>query len=135
MLRPGLGVYVAIPTVRGRCPLRLSCNLLCRTSMDERLRKRFEILQSLLTEARDDLDLPTTRPSWVDERLASFAEFMDHREFELALDVLQDVGGEFDCSATFWRRLKQASDVMGLDDRRNYLRGEYRKALKREGAA
>lgn len=103
--------------------------------MDERLRTRYEILQSLLTEARGDLDLPTERPSWVDERLSSFTEFMDHREFELALGALQDVGGEFECSVLFWRRLKQASDVMGLDDRRNYLRNEYRKALKRTGAA
>ena len=31
MLRPGLGVYVACPTVRSRCPLRLSRNLFYRT--------------------------------------------------------------------------------------------------------
>lgn len=32
-LRPGLGVYVDFPVVRGRCPLRLSRNLLYRTRM------------------------------------------------------------------------------------------------------
>ena len=33
MLRPGGGVYVASPTVCGRCPLRLSGRLFCRLPM------------------------------------------------------------------------------------------------------
>jgi hypothetical protein len=103
--------------------------------MDERLRKRYEILASLLTGARGELDIPEDRPNWIDERLASFDEFMEHQEFELALDMLQDVGGEFECSALFWRKLKQATDVMGLEDRRNYLRSEYKEAKNREDAA
>ena len=103
--------------------------------MDERLTKRREILRSLLTEAQNDLNLPPDQPEWIAERLASVAEFVDHHEFEVALDVLADIGGGFECSSRFWRRLKQAADVMGLDDWRHYLRGEYRTALKREGTA
>ncbi len=101
--------------------------------MDERLRKKYEVLTSVLTDARSNLELPEGRPNWIDERLASFDEFIEHREFELAFDMLQDVGGEFECPVSFWRRLKQASDVMGLGkDRRDYLRNEYRNALNRE---
>ena len=103
--------------------------------MDERLRKRYQILTSLLTEARNLLGSSVDRSNRVTERLASVEEFIEHREFEVALDILQDVGGEFECPASFWRRLKQANDVMGLKKHRNYLRGEYRNARKREGAA
>ena len=52
--------------------------------MDEHLRKRYEILTSLLTEARKELEVPEDRPGWISERLVSFDEFMEHREFELA---------------------------------------------------
>ena len=102
--------------------------------MDERLWKRYEILRSLLLEARSEID-PNESAGLGGGRLASSTEFMEHREFELALDTLQDVGGEYECSVTFWRRLKQAADVMGLDDRRNHLRSRYRNTLKRTGAA
>lgn len=92
--------------------------------MNEHLRKRHEILTALLTEAHDQLRTSAELSGRVSKRLAPVNELVEHREFEVALDILQDIGGEFACPASFWRKLKQATDAMGLEKRRDYLRSQ-----------
>jgi hypothetical protein len=49
--------------------------------------------------------------------LSGFEECVRHKEMELALDELEDLGLTNAPSAEFWRQLMQAAENMGLSER------------------
>ncbi len=93
--------------------------------MDERLIKQWEITERLLREAATELS---------GDPVADFEDYLAHNELGLALDALICEASKRDPqpSAAFWRRLRQAADVMGLAKHRNDLRHHFRTALARE---
>lgn len=88
--------------------------------MNERLRKQWELTESLLREAAEHI-----RSS---SHFDSYSDFIDHNELELALDVLEEAGEECSVNSEYWHLLKKAAGVMGLDTRRKALQRKFQQA-------
>jgi hypothetical protein len=88
--------------------------------MNERLIKQWQVTEALLREAA--AELPDAKD------LAACENFLNHNEFELALDVLEDAGHGQQVSREFWWNLKKAAEVMGLRERYASLREQVRLA-------
>lgn len=59
--------------------------------------------------------------------VASYENFLEHNELELALDELADMGLTNAPGAKFWLHLKRAAENMGLSERTTALERELRK--------
>ena len=76
-------------------------------NMDDRLLKRWEITRSVLGTAASQI-VET-------EHYDQYREYLDHNEFELALDVLEDAGIASNVNKEYWHYCKKAAEIMGLD--------------------
>jgi hypothetical protein len=57
--------------------------------------------------------------------LSEYGQFLEHNEFELALDMLEQLGDLVDCRGGFWRDLERAAENMELKDRIPELRKKF----------
>jgi hypothetical protein len=69
-----------------------------------------------LNAARDQLP-PLRAPGADGATLGGFEECLRHKEMELALDELEDLGLTNAPPAEFWRQLMHAAENMGLSER------------------
>jgi hypothetical protein len=79
---------------------------------DVELRKRWMISRTLLERARRAL--PVSAKQKYVAQLARYDEFLEHNEFELALDALEEIGHIVACRGGFWRDLERAAENMRL---------------------
>jgi hypothetical protein len=63
--------------------------------------------------------------------LARYHEFLEHNEFELALDTLEEIGNLVACRGGFWRDLERAAENMALVERLPKLRKNFLDVLKK----
>lgn len=61
--------------------------------------------------------------------LDQYEQFLEHNEFELALDQLEAIGSLAPCRGGYWRDLERAARVMGLTNRIPELRRKFMEAL------
>src|SRR5947199_27990 len=103
--------------------------------VDAKVLKRLKITEVHLEQARRALPEPTeAHKKEYATLLARYHEFLEHNEFELALDMLEELGRLIPCRGGFWRDLERAADNMDLVDRLPALRKEFCDALERLGA-
>ena len=95
---------------------------------DVELLKRWMVSPTLLERARRAL--PDGCEQRYETQLARYREFLEHSEFELALDALEEIGHLVACRGGFWRDLERAAENMGLVDRLPTLRKKHLEALK-----
>ncbi len=77
--------------------------------MDERLVKRWEILTKILSGAAEDLHAT--------DYFAECMHFIEHNEFELALNVLEAAGRKLQLGHDYWHALKKSAEIMDLSER------------------
>jgi len=77
---------------------------------DAKLVKSWRITETLLEHARHALPVQPESAAL----LTRYREFMDHNEFELALDILEELGHLTSARGGFWRDLERAAENMGL---------------------
>jgi hypothetical protein len=95
---------------------------------DVELRKRWMVSRTLLERARRAL--PDGSEQAYATRLARYGEFLESNEFEMALDMLEELGHIVLCHGGFWRDLERAAENMELVDRVPALRKSYLDALE-----
>ena len=98
---------------------------------DIKLWKQHRVSTAHLQHARQQLELPETVPARVGELLNWFDEYLDHNELELALDMLEEIGGLIPCRGGYWRTLERAAESMDLQERVPYFREQFHVALAR----
>jgi len=110
------------------------------TSSNAALVKHWAVIRSHLESARQALPEPI-RENLGQLRdadlagLATYGEFIDHNELELALDQLEALGDVNDCRGGFWRDLQRAATLMELTERAQRLDLKFHEALTRTGRA
>jgi hypothetical protein len=92
------------------------------------LRKRWMVSRTLLERARRAL--PVGCDQKYVTQLVRYHEFLEHDEFERALDTLEEIGHLVSCRGGFWRDLERAAENMGLVDKLPALRKAYLDAPK-----
>jgi hypothetical protein len=95
---------------------------------DVKLQKSWSVSRTLLERARRALPVGSEQ-EYVNQ-LARYREFLEHYEFEIALDTLEELGHLVSCRGGFWRDLERAAENMGLVDRLPALRKSFLDALK-----
>jgi hypothetical protein len=96
---------------------------------DARLVKNWKITETLLKRARRALpDIPADHEHECAAHLAQYRKFLEHNEFELALDRLEELGHLVSARGGFWRDLERAAENMGLIDRLPALRKAFSEA-------
>jgi hypothetical protein len=101
---------------------------------DAKLEKSWIITETLLKRARRALPDPSEQHEQeFATLLAQYREFLEHNEFGLALDTLEELGHLMPCRGGFWRDLERAADNMGLVDKLPALREAFSDALERLG--
>jgi hypothetical protein len=88
--------------------------------------KRWKTTEVLLERARQALP-----PSISLEHaglLSQYREFLEHNEFELSLDVLEELGHLVSARGGFWRDLERAAECMELGERLPALRKAFSEA-------
>jgi hypothetical protein len=95
---------------------------------DVKLLKSWKITETLLERARRAL--PVASEHEYATLVAQYREFLEHNEFGLALDALEEIGHLVSCRGGFWRDLERAAENMGLRDRLPVLRKRFLDALK-----
>jgi len=93
---------------------------------DAKLVKSWKISRTLLERARHAL--PVRHAPEHAALLTRYREFMEHNEFELALDILEELGRLTSARGGFWRDLEQAAESMGLTERLPALRKAFAEA-------
>jgi len=86
--------------------------------MNARLVKQWEVVAGLLAEAASQVSSL--------DGYSQYQEYVGHNEFELALNVLEDLGEQASVNAAFWQSLKKAAEVMGLQSHYTALRQKVR---------
>jgi hypothetical protein len=92
------------------------------------LLKSWKITEALLERARNAL--PAHHEQDRAALLAQYQEFLQHNEFELALDRLAELGHLVSARGGFWRDLERAAENMDLVDRLPALRKAFSEALE-----
>ncbi len=84
-------------------------------SFRKELEKKWKISTALLAEARAIL----CECQGVGKYIAEYDEYLDHNEFEIALDMLEEAAVEATSKPPkeVWLKLKEAAISMGLEDR------------------
>ncbi len=88
--------------------------------MDERLRKQWAVTTDLLQVAAAEVSSAAG--------YSEYCDYIKHNELELALNVLQDIGANSSVSSDYWRHLKKAAEVMGLQEHYADLHSRLREA-------
>ena len=100
--------------------------------MDIKTWKIWKVIIAHLRSAQQALPVSTSDNQAEYQRLTKdFEEYLEHNELELALNMLEELGELNLCRGGFWRRMQQAASAMGLDERIEEYRVEYRKSLAR----
>ena len=84
--------------------------------MDEHLLKQWKALEGLLEAAASEIS--------DSDDYVEYKNYVDHNEFELALDVLEDAGKTKNMSSQYWLNLMEAAKIMRLFDRYAALRSK-----------
>jgi hypothetical protein len=92
------------------------------------LRKRWMVSRTVLERARRAL--PDGCEQQYETQVARYREFLEHSEFELALDALEEIGHLVACRGGCWRDLERAAENMGLVEKLPALRKSFLDALK-----
>ncbi|MEM8947147.1 MAG: hypothetical protein AAGD11_18380 [Planctomycetota bacterium] len=97
-----------------------------------KLWKTWKVSEILLRRARSALpEPPALEKDNFKQFDESFEEYLDHNEHEMALDMLEEMGGLCETRGGYWRDLERTAMNMGLDDRIAHFRSEFNKALDR----
>ncbi len=95
------------------------------------LRKRWKVTEAHLEHARGLLPPPSPAvASEYEHLLSEYRSFLEHNEFELALDMLQELGDLIPCRGGYWRNLERAAESMELQHRIPYLRQRFEQTGK-----
>lgn len=102
---------------------------------DPKLIKPWKVTRWHLEQARQQLPLPVREnagelPDHDFATLASYEEYLNYNELELALDQLEALGELNDCRGGFWRELEKAAKMMELNERAAILHQRFEKALE-----
>ncbi|MEO1582704.1 MAG: hypothetical protein AAFR91_12775 [Pseudomonadota bacterium] len=97
---------------------------------DARLTKHWKTIEVQLSQAAEFLDEPD-RFSMLEKELGEYRDYVDHNEFELAMDELAGIAHEFGCKTGFWRRLKKVAIQMDLDEKAEQYEKLFHDALAR----
>lgn len=62
------------------------------------------------------------------DHLHEYNEFLEQNELELALDMLEEIGENISLPEDFWRCVKKAAEIMGLESRYTFYLGKIRNA-------
>jgi hypothetical protein len=95
---------------------------------DVKLLKSWKITETLLERARRAL--PVASEHEYATLVAQYREFLEHNEFGLALDTLEEPEHLVACRGGFWGDLERAAENMGLTDRLPAIRESFLDALK-----
>ena len=95
---------------------------------NDRLTKHWKVVEVQLTQAAQFL-LEPDRFSMVEKDLEEYHRYVDHNEFELAMDELSGIAQEFGCESGFWRRLKKAAIQMYLNEKAEQYEKLFHEAL------
>jgi hypothetical protein len=87
---------------------------------DAELVKSWKITETMLERARHALPKLDDREHAA--LLTQYREFLEHNEFGLALDILEELGHLVSARGGFWRDLERAAGNMGLIERLPALR-------------
>lgn len=94
--------------------------------------KRWKASDALLRGARLALpDVSDSRKEEFDRLDNTFAEMLDHNEYEVALDMIQEMGLIAQPRGGFWKDLERVAQLSDLDHRIPLFRSEFNKALAR----
>lgn len=97
---------------------------------DLKLIKSWKVTEALLERAKRALPEPTAENKEEYQNLLSkYRQFLEHNELELALDILEELGGLVHCRGGFWRDLERAAENMNLKDRVPKLRKKFSEAV------
>lgn len=77
------------------------------------IRKHWKVVEVQLRQASEFLQEPESF-SIPERELQDYEDYIDHNEFELAIDELSHLAKKFGCKSGFWRRLKKPAIQMGL---------------------
>jgi hypothetical protein len=61
----------------------------------------------------------------------AYLEYIENNELELAMDMLEEIGGISPCRGGYWKSLETAAEIMKLEERIPYFRKMYDEALWR----
>jgi hypothetical protein len=96
-----------------------------------KLRKSWKITETLLERARRALPASfAAHEQQYAALLIQYGEFVAHNEFELALNVLEELGDLVSCRGGFWRNLERAAENMSLVEKLPNLRKRFSEALQ-----
>ena len=98
---------------------------------DEKLTKHWKIVEIQLRQAAMFLHEPS-RFTIEDRELDDYRHYVDHNEFELAMDELAGIAEEFGCKSGFWRRLKKVAIQMNLSEKADHYELQFHNALSRD---
>jgi Tfp pilus assembly protein PilF len=100
--------------------------------MDLLLLQQWKMIASLLRRAQNRLPTPCEEAREEFERAVAVAmDYLDHNEFELALDSLTDAAEHVPSRGGVWRDLERAAQAMELHAKAAYLRQKFEKSLSR----
>ncbi len=94
--------------------------------------KRWKVAAAHLEHARGLLPSPSANvPAEYGRLLSDYRSYLEHKELELALNRLQELGDLVPCCGGFWRNLERAAQTMRLHDRMPYFRQRFEQAGKK----
>jgi hypothetical protein len=84
--------------------------------VSDELRRSWLLTEQHLRDARELLPLLVREEDLV--ALTQFDEFLEHNEYGLACEVLNDLANGTECGEQFWQKLSLAAETMGLSAER-----------------
>ena len=93
---------------------------------DEKLQKIWMTAAAKLRHARQMLPGDVSPAE-----LTQFDEYLDHKELELALQELEQIGRKYKCLGGFWRNMQRVADTMNLTQDAECYRQEFDRSLDR----
>ena len=99
--------------------------------MNPELFKRWKISETLLKRAHAALPRAGKEDARFSALEGAFNKYLDHSEYELALNVLEELGNMTAPRGGFWKDLMRAAENMALANRIPRFQEEFDKALVR----
>lgn len=97
-----------------------------------RLQKSWRVTTAYLRRAASALpEFPGDELERCSYLFSEYEQYLEHNEFELALDMLEELGAMLPCRGGYWRELERAAENMGLSERVPALREEFSEAVRR----
>jgi len=98
---------------------------------NDKIKKHWKVVEVQLNQAAQFLHEPD-RFTLVERALEDYRDYVNHNEFELAMDELAGIAQEFGCKSGFWRRLKKVAVQMGLKESAEKYEELFHEALARK---